>query len=119
VKGAVSFISDFEEAIAHECKRELAWGGVRAYSPCRDPQGWRGGLPQLRRLGGVVHGADRALGWHDRAVSLADAQAREVAQRLAELAEPAKTVLASSQQASSHFDRACSATRILELACLR
>jgi UDP-2,3-diacylglucosamine pyrophosphatase LpxH len=26
----------------------LSWGGVRAYTPCRNPQGWRGGLPQLR-----------------------------------------------------------------------
>jgi hypothetical protein len=76
VKGAVSFISDFEEAIAHECTRAASGRGVRAHSPCRDPQGRRGGLPQLRGLGGVVHGADRALGRQIELYRLADAQAR-------------------------------------------
>src|SRR5690606_34534405 len=37
--------------------------GLRAHPPRRDPFGGRRGIHELRRLGGVLHGADRASRW--------------------------------------------------------
>src|SRR5690606_16385621 len=37
--------------------------GLRAHPPRRDPSGGRRGIHELRRLGGVLHGADRASRW--------------------------------------------------------
>jgi UDP-2,3-diacylglucosamine pyrophosphatase LpxH len=70
VKTAVSFISDFEEAIAHECVKRELHGVVCGHIH----------HAEIRKVGEVdylncgdwvefVHGADRALGWHDRVVS--------------------------------------------------
>ena len=64
VKNAVNYISRFEHIVADEARRcDVERRRLRAHSPAGDHRRlarWR--LPQLRRLGGKLHGAGRARG---------------------------------------------------------
>ena len=56
VKSAVSFIGEFEAALATEARRrERRRHHLRPHPPCRRPQHRRHPLPQLRRLGRKLH----------------------------------------------------------------
>ncbi|MBC7213249.1 UDP-2,3-diacylglucosamine diphosphatase [Pseudomonas mosselii] len=90
VKGAVNFISDFEDAIAHECTRRGFQGVVCGHIHHAEIR--RVGEVEYLNCGDWVESCTALIEHWDGRIELyrfAEAQAREAASRLAELGEPA------------------------------